>query len=243
MNIDYKKPISKYTQNDYRTSQTRSYQFISSSDRHFVPSKAHILCEELKITSADYRPRSESAKEFQWKINRNRNIRANRSMTNNRVNYIHQFSDEIKATEPINLFKISASDKKEFMSLPKEVKFKNSFLPPQIEHAWRETYFTSTPGYYPLLDGLVSTTEIDYHRHKNYSDARTNLIPRVDLPFNSNVAFFTPKSKLIKENPLTKIYKAQNTRDLMIFPTPSYDRITITKVPYRGLESEMQGSY
>lgn len=235
---DYKEPI--FHQSDYRTSQSRAHGFLLSAERNST-SNAPILCEELKNSWSDYRPKSESAKEFQWKINRNRNVRADLAMPHDRVRYNHQFTDKIKAMEKVK--PMHNSMELAFTKLPREVIPRSSFNPPPIEHTWLENSFTSTPGYYKYLDGLLTTTDLDYHQHKNYSDARTELIPRVDLPFNSNVAFFVPKSKLIKQNPITKVYAAQNIRDISSFTAPSFDRITITKVPYRGLESEMRANY
>lgn len=239
MNTDYKEPI--FHQSDYRTSQSRAHRFLLSAERNLLQSNSHILCEELRNSWNDYRPKSESAKEFEWKINRNRNVREHLAMPHDRVHYTHQFSDKIKAMEIVK--PIHNSRELAFQKLPREVKPRSSFNPPPVTHTWLENSFTNTPGYYKFLDGMLTTTDLDYHQHKN-SDAQTKLIPRVDLPFNSNVAFFIPKSHhLIKQNPMAKAYTAKNTRDILAFKAPSYDRITVTKVPYRGLESEMKANY
>lgn len=243
MNTDYKKPII-YQQSDFRTSQSRGHRFILSSERNFIPIRSHPQCD--KNPRNEYRPLSETSKEFQWKINKYRNNREELAPALDRVRYIHQFTDKIKASEiikPLKYCSTSLNDKKTFCDLPRDVKLPPSFIPPQIEHVWKETYFTNTDGYYPLLDGLVSTTEIDFYPHKNYSDAQTKLIQRVELPFNADVAHFIPKTKLIKEYPTCKAYSAENVRDVSKFIAPSYSRITITKVPYRGLKSEMMDQY
>lgn len=240
MDADYKKPIF-YQQNDYRTSQSRVHRFLLSAERNFIPVRSHPMCDAIKNPRNDYRPMSESAKEFQWKINQYRNVREDLAPSSDRVRYIHQFSDKIKASEivkPLNYYRKRESDKPAFSELPRDVRLPPTFVPPPIEHTWRETHFTNTPGYYPFIDGLVSTTELDYRQHQNYEDSQTKLIPRVELPFNSDVAHFIPKTKLITQYPMKRAYDADNIRDLSKFKAPTYDRITVTKVPYRGLKSE-----
>lgn len=245
MNIDYKKPVSIYYQSDNRTSQERAHRFLLSAERNFVPSSSHVLCKELRYSWCDYRPKSESAKEFQWKINQFRNAREELAPSHSKIAYNHQFSDKIKATKCVNYFHVGERrGEKTFTELPRDVKSRNSFNAPAIQHNYRETQFTSTPGYYPLLDGLVSTTDLDFHKHREYVNTQTKLIPRIDLPFNANVAFFIPKiNEIIKKSPMTKESQAENIRDTSKFTAPSYDRITITKVPYRGLESEFKGNF
>lgn len=232
MNTDYKKPII-YLQSDYRTSQSRGHRFLLSSERNFIPIRSHPLCDVIKNPRSDYRPKSESAKEFQWKINQYRNSREELAPALDRVRYIHQFSDKIKASEiikPLNYCGKLEKDMLIFYDLPKDFKLTPPLIPPPIEYFWKETQFTNTPGYYPLLDGLVSTTEIDFHQHENYTDARTKLIPRVELPFNSSNTHYPLCDR--------KISNAGITRDVSKFKTPTFDRITITRVPYRGLKSE-----
>lgn len=243
MNTDFKKPIM-YQQSDFRTSQSRGHRFILSSERNFIPIRMHPQYD--KNSRNEYRPMSETSKEFQWKINKYRNNREQLAPALDRVRYIHQFTDKVKASEiikPLKYCKKSENHGKTFCDLPRDVKLTSSFTPPPIEHVWNETHFTNTDGYYPLLDGLVSTTEIDFHQHKNYSDAQTKLIQRVELPYNADVAHFIPKSKLIKEYPTCKAYNAESVRDVSKFKAPCYDRITVTKVPFRGLKSEMMDQF
>jgi hypothetical protein len=236
MNTDYKKPII-YQQSDYRTSQSRGHRFLLSSERNFIPIRSSAHPQNPRN---DYRPKSETAKEFQWKINQYRNFREELAPALDRVRYLHQFTDKIKASEIIKpLHPYEKFDKPTFCELPREVKLTPSIVSPPFNssHIWKQTQFTNTPGYYPLNDGLVSTTEINFHQHKNYSDAQTKLIKRVELPFNADVAHFIPKSKIIVKYPMCRA-SAENIRDKAKFKTPTFDRITITKVPFRGLQSE-----
>lgn len=247
MNIDYKKPTI-YHKSDYRTSSSRAHCFVLPSERVFVPKNAHILCSELKNTWTDYRPKSESQKQYLWKINSNRNFREEFAAPIDRVRYLHQFTDKIKAAnviKPLDYFRSRWSDSDAFSSLPRDVKLpvpiESDFVP--IEHVWKEEHFTNSPGYTPYLDHLVSTTSFDFHPHKSYVNAQTNLIVQKEMPFNANVAFFIPKSHLIKENPLCKKYDAKITRDISKFPTPSYDRITLMRTKCRERKSEMASNF
>ncbi|KAG5671240.1 hypothetical protein PVAND_001449 [Polypedilum vanderplanki] len=247
MNTDYKKPIL-YHQSDYRTSSSRAHRFLLSAERKFIPGNAHLLCSELKNSWSEYRPKSETTREFQWKINPNRNFREEFAAPIGRVHYLHQFTDKIKTADvikPLDYFRSRSSDGGPFTNLPKSIKYPSGIESDlkKVEHIWRETHFTDTPGYYPMLDNLVSTTELDFHKHKNYSSAQTNLIVQKELPFNANVAFFTPKSKLIKEYPLCKKYDSKIVRDISKFPTPDFDRITLMRTKCREMKSEMASKF
>jgi hypothetical protein len=245
METDYLQPTI-YHQSDYRTSSYRAHHFKLSPDRNFIPSNAHILCNELKRSQANYQPRSETVKEFQWKINPSRNFREEFAAPIERVRYIHQYTDKIKANalvKSLKLYKSKAGDCEAFPNLPRSVKQSIPVEPPRIDHLWRETFPTGSAGYYPHLDYSVSTTEFDFYKHKNYETARTNLIAQKELPFNSKVAFFIPKTKLIAENPFCGKYDAKHLRDISKFPTHSYDRITFMRTNCRPMRSETSSSF
>ena len=245
MDVDYLQPTI-YHQSDYRTSSSRAHRFKLSNERNFIPLKSHSLCSELKNSRADYRPVSESTKEYPWKINPSRNFRAELAAPIEKVRYIHQFTDKMKADKlikPLNLYKSRAGDSDAFTSLPREIKLPTTVHPPTIQHFSRETFHTNTAGYYPYLDNLVSTTELDFHKHKNYETAKTNLIAQKELPFNSKVAFFTPKTKLIAQYPMYRKYDAKMLCDNSKFTTKVYDRITLMRTRCREVKSEMASSY
>jgi hypothetical protein len=244
---DYGNPII-YQKSDYRTSNNRAHRFTFSAEKHFVPSKAHVLCEDLKNTWNDYRPKSESSKEFSWKINAKRNHREDLAPSSSSVCHLHNFTDKVKtkgAVFPLNLYKSRFTDVPPFVSLPREPKVVVADQP-KIEYRWRETHFTDTAGYFPHTDLLLSTTQIDFHPHSNYATARTNLIVHKELSFNADVASFIPKSKLIKQYPLRDEYNNMNTRDVSRFIPPSFDRIIpnrSTFVKNFGLSTEMTSSF
>ena len=241
---DYGDPII-YQKSDYRTSNARAHRFCRSVEKHFVPLKTHKLCEELTKGWSDYRPKSESSKEFTWKINPHRNHREELAPSLTSVHYNHQFSDKVKAAAPIIPLNSFKSREAFQFPLPREPKIV-VIEPPKIEYQWKETHFTDTDGYFPHADMLVSTTELDYHLHPNYASAKTNLIVRKELPFNSEVAFFIPNSKLLNEYPLRDKYQSMHLKDVAKFPCPSYDRIVPNRAKFVknfGLTTEMSSSY
>lgn len=245
MNVDYLEPTIYY-HNDYRTSSSRAHRFKLSTDRNFIPSNAHTLCRELKNTQFDYRPRSETTKEFQWKINPSRNFCEELAAPSGRIQYLHQFTDKIKSdklVKPLNLYKSRAGDLIAFPNLPREIKQRLHVEPPPIEHVWRETFPDNTTGYYPYLDHSISTTQFDFHKHKDYVTAKTNLIVQKELPFNAKSAYFIPRTKLIMGNPFCKKYDAKILRDDCKFPTKSYNRITLMRTKCRDIKSEMSSNY
>lgn len=244
---DYGDPVI-YQKSDYRTANNRAHRFTLSAEKKFVPTKSHVLCEELKSNRDSYRPKSESSKEFSWKINSSRFHREDLAQAAPTVRHNHQFTDKIKtagAIVPLNLYKSRFTDIPPFTNLPREPKI-STFKQPNIEHNLKETHFTNTEGYFPHADPLVSTTQLDFCPHLNYATARTNLIVRKDLPFNSDVAFFIPESKLIKQYPLRQQYSNENVRDISRFIHPSFDRIVTNKLKFVknfGLTSEMSSNY
>lgn len=244
---DYGHPII-YQKSDYRTSNARAHRFTLSAEKNFVPSKSHNLCAELKSVWTDYRPRSESAKEFSWKINSQRSHREELAPVSTTVRYTNQFTDKVKvsaAVVSLNKYKTQYSDAPPFTAISHKPNL-TIVDPPKIEYAFRETHFTNTEGYFPHADTLVSTTELDYRPHSNYATARTNLIVRKEPPINSEVAFFIPKTKIIKENPLRNKYANKHLRDVAKFVAPSFDRIVPRKssfVKNFGLTSEMSSNY
>jgi hypothetical protein len=249
MNTDYKKPEA-YHQSDYRTSSSRVHRFALSTDRNFIPNNTHLCSEQKNSLSHQHRPRSETTREYQWKVNSNRSFREEFAPPINRVHYLHQFTDKIKAVgvnKQLDFFRSRWSDEDgSFTMMPKDVRYPigiEGILQP-TEHICRETHLTSTAGVYPLLDGLVSTTELDFHKHKTYSSSQTNLIVQKELPFNAAVAFFTPNSrKIIKEFPLCKKYDAKIVRDISKFPTADFDRITLMRTKCREMKTEMASNY
>lgn len=241
---DYGDPVI-YQNPDYRTANAIAHRFCQPQEKNFVPARSHILCEELKTAWSDYRPRSESSKEFSWKINPNRNHREDLAPALSGVQYLHQFSDKVKANGPIFPIKNYKNRFTFDASLPREPKIV-TVEPPKIQQIWKETHFTDTDGYFPFADKLLSTTELDFHLHSNYSTARTNLIVRNKPPFNCDEAFFIPKSKLLNENPLHEKYLNLNMRDVAKFTPPSYDRIIPNRsrfVKNFGLTTEMSSKY
>lgn len=232
---DYGDPIF-YQKPDYRTANARAHRFCTSDERQFVPNKNHVLCNELKIGSCnDYRPKSESSKEFTWKINSARYHREELAPVSSSVRYTHQFTDKVKSSGvvlPLNEYKTVARDVALF--LPREPVTTIPTTKPKITQLFKETHFTNTEGYFPLADPLVTTTELDYRPHTNYDTARTNLIVRKELPFNSDAAFFIPKSRLINGNPILNVHRN------------SFDRIVPSRndfVKNFGLTSEMSSNY
>lgn len=241
---DYGDPII-YQTPDYRTSNARAHRFCRSVEKHFVPSNCHVLCEELKSGWSDYRPKSESSKEFSWKVNSNRNHREDLAPSSSTVRYLHQFGDKVKTAAPIHPLNDCKTRYTFDISLPREPKI-IAVEPPKIEQLWKETHFTDTDGYFPHADTLLSTTELDFHLHPDYPTARTNLIVRQELPFNSDTAFYIPNSKLLNENPLCEKYCNLNMRDVARFTCPSYDRIVPNRsnfVKNFGLSTEMSSNY
>jgi hypothetical protein len=224
---DYGNPVI-YQKSDYRTSQSRAHHFTLSAGRKFVPAKVHVLCDDLKNSWNDYRPKSETFKEFSWKINGKRNHREDLAPPLTSVRYNRNFTDRVKikaAVIPLNYYRSSFTDVPPFTSLPRE---------------------PETAGYFPYADCLLSTTQLDFYPHPNYGTARTNLIVRKELPFNSDVASFIPNSKLINKNPLRNEYSNLITRDVSHLIPPAYDRIVPNRskfVKNFGLTSEMSSNY
>ena len=100
------------------------------------------------------------------------------------------------------------------------------------------TQFTNTAGF-PMADPMVSTTALNYIPHSNYNNAKTNLIIRNDMEFNSN-------SPIIKKHPMSQHFPAMITHDKSKFKFPTYDRIVPRKnkfVPNNGLTTEMSSKY
>lgn len=244
---DYGDPII-YQKSDYRTSNARAHRFILSTEKNFVPSKSHVLCNELSRSWTDYRPQSESAKEFSWKINSKRFHHEDLAMLAPTVRYLHQFTDKMKSNGvviPLQHCKTQSTDIPAFTRMPREP-IMSIVHAPKVEYKYKETHLTNTEGYFSNADPLVSTTTLDFHPHPNYATARTNLIVRKELPFNSDVAFFIPKSKLINENPMRKKYSNENMRDVSKFIHPSFDRIIPNRcnfVKNFGLTTEMSSNY
>lgn len=224
---------------EYQTSSARAHRLSVSSERHFVSNKNHILCNELKNSACnDYRPKSESSKEFSWKINSSRYHREELAPVSSSIRYIHRFSNQVTPSDKCK----TVSD----CSLPRTLFTTESISKPKIVHSCKETHFTNTEGYFPLADPLVSTTEIDYRLHSNYATARTNNIVRKESPFNSDAALFTLKSKLINDYPMRDRYRNLNLRDDSKFSQPSFDRIVPNRmqfVKYFGMSSEMSSNY
>lgn len=101
------------------------------------------------------------------------------------------------------------------------------------------THFTNTPGYFPMADPMNSTTTLDYISHSNYDNAKTLLISRIDMEFNSI-------SPIIKKHPMSQHFLAMITRDKVKFSCPIYDRIVPRNskfVPNSGLTTEMTSKY
>lgn len=240
---DYGNPII-YHKSDYRTANAFAHRFCVSVDKNFVPKKSHTLCRELKAGWGDYRPKSESAKQFGWKINSKRSHREELAPLSSSVRCIHNFTDKLKMSAPMIPLKSSSSRFKE-TSLPREPNL-TIVSRPKIEYVSRETHFTDTGGYFPHADQLISATQLDFHPHPNYSTARTNLIVRKELPFNSDIAFMIPVSKLINENPFRKKHCNENMKDNAKFVPLSFDRIIPNRslfVPNFGFTTEMSSSY
>lgn len=250
-NTDYGCPII-YHKTDYRTANARAHRFCSSVERKFVPKKSRVLCQELKSGWSDYRPKSESSEEFLWKINSNRSHREEFAPSSSAIHYTNHIADKITLlkvaaapTSTLKCYRSLCSIIPPFVSLPRTPKL-TIVEPPKIEHAWRESHFTDTEGYFPYADQLVSTTELNFIPHSNYSIARTNLIIRKELPFNADDAFMIPKSRLIKQYPLCDKYCNKNVRDVAKFIPPSFDRIIPNRSQFVrnfGLTTEMTSNY
>lgn len=244
---DYGDPIL-YEKSDYRTATARAHRFTLSAEKKFVPRGSHTLCRELNSGWSDYRPKSESSKQFTWKINSQRNHHEALAPSLSSVGYNHSFTDKVKASGvviPLNYYRSRFTDVPPFISVPHKPSV-TALKQPKIEYICRETHTTDTEGYFPMVDTLVSTTSLDFKPHPNYATAKTNLILKKKLPFNSDVAFFVPESKLIKEYPLRNQYSNENMRDVALFIPPSYDRIVSNRsnfVSNFGLTSEMSSSY
>src|SRR5690349_8770602 len=119
---DYGDPII-YQKSDYRTANARAHRFLLSNEKNFVPSNSHILCSELRKSWSDYRPQSESSKEFSWKINSKRFHREDLAMSAPSVHYLHQFTDKVKAKGvviPLTYHKTQSTDVPAFTRFPRE---------------------------------------------------------------------------------------------------------------------------
>lgn len=248
---DYGDPIL-FNKSDYRTSNAIAHRFKVSSEREFVPLKTHQLCSEVKTCFRDYLPQSESTKEFAWKINSKRNHREYLAPSSASIKWNHQFTDNVKISAPVaplNLIRSRSTDVPP-LSIPlrePSVTARIAHDPP-IEILHKRFHHTDTEGYSRLSDALVSTTQLDYHLHRNYGAARTNLIVRDEKPFNADSTFFIPgpHSKLINSFPMRSQYRNEIIRDKSKFPQSDFDRI----IPYRsnfvehfGLTTEMTSNY
>lgn len=243
---DYSDPIT-YENSDYRTANARGLRFTLSAERKFIPNKAHVLCNELNIVWSDYRPKSESFRQFTWKINSQRNRHEELAPSLSSVKHNHNFTDKIKSSiiVPLNYYRSRHTDVPPFVSISHNPKI-SVLEQPKIEYNCRDTHFTNSEGYFPHVDPLVSTTTLNFHPHINYATAKTNLIVKKKLPFNADVAFFIPKSKLIKEYPPCSQYNNKNMRDVASFTHPTFDRIVPNRsqfVSNFGLTSEMSANY
>jgi hypothetical protein len=247
---DYGDPIL-FNKSDYRTSNAIAHRFKVSSEREFVPLNTHQLCSEVETRFRDYRPQSESSKEFARKINSKRNHREDLAASSGSIKYNHQFTDKVKVSAPVaalNLVRSRFSDVPP-LSIPiSEPSVRARIADPPIEILHKRSHFTDTEGFARFSDTLVSTTQLDYHLHRNYGTARTNLIVRDEKPFNADSAFFIPgpHSKLINSFPMRSQYHNEIIRDKSKFSQSDFDRI----VPFRsnfvehfGLTTEMSSNY
>lgn len=222
--IDYADPII-YQKSDYRTSNGRAHRFT----------KNHVLCDELKRSWSDYKPRSESSKKFSWKINSSRDYHDRLAPSLSSVRYLHQLTNKVKSPGVIIPMSQYNSRTPPLTELPREPK-RAIVEQPRIEHIWRETHFTDTAGYFPLADKLLSTTELDFHPHANYATARTNLIVRKELRSTLTSLSSSP----------TRSSSRKNLRDVAKFTQPSFDRIIPNRscfVKNFGLTTEMTSNY
>jgi len=240
---DYGHPICRH-KSDYRTSNNRAHRFLLSAERDFVPRNSRVLCNELH-EAALYQPRSETCKEFKWKINSARNFREELAPRLTSVQRIHQFTDSINGRAPRVPLNPDAS---RFDNLPPEKLELPQYQPAKIDYQWRETHFTDTPGFFPLTDPLISTSELDFRLHNNYATARTNLIVRKEVEFNNVTAAFIPKTRrIINQFPFNqRQFKNEQLRDIAKFIPPSYDRIPTMRspfVPFHGLTTEASSNY
>jgi hypothetical protein len=244
---DYGDPVV-FQKTDYRSANQRAHRFTLSTEKKFIPAKSHVLCDEIKYGLSSYHPTSESAKEFSWKINSKRNHHEDLAPHESSVRYLHQFTDKIKASGsiiPLNLCRSGFTDIPPFTTLPKEPRTKLD-KDPKIGYQWRGSQYTHTDGYFPQCDLLLSTTQLDFHMHPNYSTARTNLIVRKELPFNSDRAYFIPNSKLIRDPPFTQKYSCLLTKDDSKFSQKTFDRIVPFKssfVENFGLTTEASSNF
>lgn len=238
---DYRHPII-YQKSDYRTSSSRALPPKHTSSRNFLPdSNSESLCNLIRSEiPCRYNPKSETTKEFQWKINRYRSIhREELAPSLREVSYLHQFANKVKlnAIKPLSDCKSSYRDQLTFKQLTREPKV--SSTEPFKYEMEKMTHFTNTAGYFPMADPLVSTTTLNYIPHSNYDDAKTVLITRTDMEFNSI-------SPIIKKHPMSQHFPALITRDRSKFTFPIYDRIVPRKskfVPNTGLTTEMTSKY
>ena len=238
---DYRHPII-YQKSDYRTSSSCALPPKHSASRNFVPdSNSESLCNLIRSEiPCSYNPKSETTKEFQWKINRYRSIhREDLAPSLKEVHYLHQFANKIKLNviKPLSDCKTFYRDQLTFKQLPREPQI--SSTEPFKYEMEKMTHFTNTAGYFPMADSMISTTTLDYIPHSNYDNAKTNLITRIDMEFNSN-------SPIIRKHPMSQHFPAMITRDKSKFPFPIYDRIVPRKskfVPNCGLTTEMTSKY
>lgn len=246
---DYSDPILPH-KSDYRTSNVRAHRYKQSLERNFVPQQTHQLCSELKAPHHDYRPKSETSNQFAWKINTHRNHREDLAISSSSAHYNHQFTDKVKVSAPIaplNFYRSRHTDASPFNVLLREPMVRERDCEPAIEILDKTSHYTHTPGYFPMSDQLVSLTQLDYHQHRNYATARTNLIVRREKPFNADSTFFAARSKLINSYPMRgQRYSNELTRDKSKFSQSNYDRI----IPQRsafvsnfGLTTEMSSNY
>lgn len=83
--------------------------------------------------------------------------------------------------------------------------------------------------------------------HKDYQNAKTNLIERDDFVFNSTKSPRTQKSFLSKTFPIFDKYESNVLRDIRKFPTSTRDRDHLVPRKWNfvptGLTTEMKSKY
>lgn len=248
---DYGDPIL-FEKCDYRTSSAIAHRFKVSSEREFVPLKTHQLCGELKTCFRDYRPQSETSKQFLWKINSKRNHREDLASSLSSVRCNHQFTDKVKISAPfapLNFYRSSFTDVPPLKIPIREPSVKTINSDPPIEILHKRSHYTDTEGFARLSDTLVSTTQLDYHLHRNYAAAKTNLIVRDEKAFNADSTFFIPGSHsklLVNSFPMGNRNQCEIVRDRSKFSQSDFDRIIPNRsnfVEHFGLTTEMTSNY
>jgi hypothetical protein len=248
---DYGDPILP-SKCDYRTSTAIAHRFKVSLEREFVPLKTHQLCKELKTCFRDYQPQSETLKQFQWKINSKRNHREDLAPSSSSIRWNHQFTDKVKTSAPIaplNFYRSSFTDVPPLNLQVNEPSVRTINSDPSIEILHKRSHYTDTEGFAHLSDTLVSTTQLDYHLHRNYVASKTNLIVRDEKPFNADSTFFIPgpHSKLLFNSfPMGNRNQCEIIRDRSKFSQSDFDRIIPNRsnfVEHSGLTTEMTSNY